>query len=200
MQDNSYDKNPSSSAIFDGKEALTFCHAIATGDDDFAHGLGKHLISNLERTNGSDKILFYTIPLYPFAMKLYSIWSQIPVTYRADVLQPLGRYQQIFDNWTKPDKLADSLLDICDFHCEESTDAKNAYAAFAFHPYNLFPVEIMSIYRIREKLGLETPHIDHPLLSSLLLNPPKSILPVEDALLDKAIARFRSDFPDGIGW
>ena len=203
VHDNCYDdrQNAVSAAIFDfsGTEALTLCHAIATGDDDFAHSFGRHLLANYEKTNGGDTFFFYFKPFYPFVLKLYSVWIGQEISLRPDVADPLKRYQQVFDHWESSSDLAAALLDLCDLHCAEVVD-NSGYPAFSHQPYNLFPVEIMSIFRIRKELGLETPEVDHPLLHSALLKPPPTIPHVEDALLDHVIRRFRSDFPDGKDW
>ncbi len=202
VHDNCYDEphNPASAAIFEGKEALTLSHAIATGDDKFARGFGKHLLANFEKTGGGDKVYFYTMPFFPFVLKLFSIWVGKEIAFCADVAQPLGRYQQIFDSWADASSLTAALLDLCDLHCEEAVD-KGGYPAFAYHPYNLFPVEIMSIYRIRQSLSLETPQVAHPLLQSKLFYPPIPSPHVEDPVLDRVIGRFRSDNNEGmVSW
>jgi hypothetical protein len=196
--DRSYDepRNPATAALFTGKEALTLCHAIATADDDFAHAFGAHLLVTFEKTDGGDKLYFNSEPLFPFVLKLYSVWVGKEIEFRADVSDPLRRYRQVFDHWHSPSDLGRALLDLCDLHCEEAIDRGGA-SAFAFHPYNVFPVEIMSILRIRRLLGLDTPEISHPLMETPLLTPPKTPPVVEDALLDRVVRRFRSDFPDG---
>lgn len=198
VHDNCFDEagNPASAALFEGKEALTFCHAIVTGDNHFAHGFGNQLLSNFEKTDGGDKVFFYTMPFFPFVLKLYSHWIGKRITFRPDVSNPLGRYQQTIDHWESPQPLASSLLDICDLHCEEAVD-RGGHPAFAYHPYNLFPVEILAILRIRQQLRLETPSVIHPLLDSPLRLPPTTIPQVDDPLLDRVMARFQNDFPAG---
>lgn len=195
--DRSYDqpRNPATAALFIGKEALTLCHAIATADDDFAHAFGAHLLATFEKTAGGDKLYFYNEPFFPFVLKLYSVWVGQEIEFRADVSDPLRRYRQVFDHWHSPSDLGNALLDLCDLHCEEAVDNGGA-AAYAFHPYNVFPVEIMAVLRIRRLLGLETPEISHQLLQTPLVTPPPPPV-VDDDLLNRAIHRFRTDFPDG---
>lgn len=79
----------------------------------------------------------------------------------------LGPYDGIFANWDAPTRLAGPLTEVCDYHCEKMID-KGLDEEFDIQPFDLYPVEILAIYRVREKLGLETPGIVHPVLSTRL--------------------------------
>lgn len=66
---------------------------------------------------------------------------------------------------------------------------------FVFEPFNILPVEIMAVYRVRRELGLETPIVDHPLIQSPLFSPPPLTDPPADPLLERVIAHIQKDFP-----
>ena len=143
---------------------------------------------------GGDNVFFYTERLGPYILKLYSQWTRQELSFRPDVADPLGRYQRVFDKWSSTDELAEAISDICDLHCEESFDV-GSYPMFVYPPYNIFPVEILALLRVRSDLGLKTPVIDHPLLRSALCSPPKIVPVIQDELLDAAVEFVRRDFP-----
>ena len=66
--------------------------------------------------------------------------------------------------------------------------------------YNLFPLEILAIQRIRREQGLPTPEIDHPLMQTPLAHPPEVMPHVEDELLNQVIAKVRKELPIGDPW
>lgn len=204
-RDNCFDeaRNPASAALFNGREALGLCLAIFLGDETYARGFGTHLLNTFERMEGGDNVYFYTTPFFPFALKLLSIWNGREIVlrtdlsnpFRTDMDNPLGRYRAVVDYWKSPSLLAGAIINVCDLHCEDVCDLRtSAISAFDFHPYNVFPVEIGAIIKVRESLGLETPELMHPLTSTPLLSPcPTAIADLIDQDMAKAIARFNKD-------
>ena len=79
----------------------------------------------------------------------------------------IGPYSGVFTHWDNPKELAESLVTICDYHCDRMID-KGADEEFDVAPFDLYPCEILAVYRIREQLGLETPMIEHPILATPL--------------------------------
>ncbi|HMP58612.1 MAG TPA: hypothetical protein PKD86_04600 [Gemmatales bacterium] len=196
LREKCWDKESTATSMFDFLEPHTLCHAIATGDDVFAHRFGRHLLANFRLTKGGDRIFFYSFDFLPFAFKLYCTWIGEEITFRDDVANPLGWYQQIFDAWHEPQQLRSALLDICDYHCQQALD-QDVSAQFGYHPYNIFPVEIMALLRIRKELGLPTPDFEHKLITgNPLLHPPATLPDVQDDLLDRLVAYVRDAFPD----
>jgi len=85
---------------------------------------------------------------------------------------------------------------VCDYHCQQCFDSPGEQADFVWFPYNVFPVEILAIQRVRKDLGLSVPLIVHPLLDSPLVQVPSTPPLVQDALLGRIKERARTDFPE----
>ncbi|MFO0937593.1 MAG: hypothetical protein U0798_13880 [Gemmataceae bacterium] len=195
VKDNCFDdpSNIVSGSIFAGKEALTFCLALVLGDLDFVNGFGRHVLKNFIKSQGGDKIYFYSTPFFPFVLKLYSLLNGVEIQFRTDVKTPLGRYQQIFENWNSAQNLVGPILDVCDYHCEQSVET-GELPAFAYLPYTVLPVEIYSLFCVRKILNLDTPIIDHPILDCPLLRIPSQTRDNQDEITLKAQARLHRDF------
>lgn len=80
----------------------------------------------------------------------------------------------------------------CDYHLAQSVDAQE-HRQFVWAPYDLFPVDILAIARVREKQGLPMPEVDHPLMQTPLAKPPPNDVrphmppdPLLDAVIEKA--------------
>lgn len=172
-RDQMWDKEVVSCSLMFGVEPHTLCHAIAMGNDSWAHPFGRHLLSNFRNFGRGDRVYFYTEALHPFVLKMFAKWVGEDLDFRPDVEKPLGRYHQIFDTWADPQRFGQAIVDICDYHCEQCFDGPG-YPMFVYPPYNIFPVEIISLLRIRRVLGLDTPTIAHRLLDSPLMHPPSS--------------------------
>jgi hypothetical protein len=93
------------------------------------------------------------------------------------------------------------LADACDYHLGRiALEEENDYPEFEHVPYCWFPVEILAIKRIREEQGLSTPLPDLPLLQTVLGKVPSDLPQAKDELLDKVIAKVRSELPIGDPW
>ena len=169
--------------------------AIATNDDARAHGFGRKLIQCFHETGVGDPYFFYLIPFQPFMFKLYCLWVGEEISFSDDVADPLGPYQPLIDAWDDEDEFAEALVQACDYHCQESFDRAKGYPPFVWGPYDVYPVEILAIQRVRRDLGLPTPEIDHPLLASALCHPPETPPEVRDPLLEDVAARLKEEFP-----
>ena len=108
----------------------------------------------------------------------------------------LGPYADVFKNWSNPTGLSQAISDLCNHHCEHTVDLVRG-DEFDVSPFDLYPVEILAIYKIRERLGLETPKIDHPLLSTPLASlAPRRITPIDDPII-RRVEKLYHDFFDG---
>jgi hypothetical protein len=180
------------------REPQFLMEAIATGDHACAHGLGRKVMANFQMHGGGDPLHFYSIPFQPFVFKLYLLWIGEAFAFRNDIGRPLGPFQPIIDRWEKKEDFAKALLELCDYHCEQTfgDEKRGVNTSFSWWPYNVFPVEILAIQRIRRDLGLPCPPIDHPLLKSPLVKVPIALPIVSDNLLDRIKERARADFPE----
>jgi hypothetical protein len=181
--------------LFEALEAHCLAHAIATGEDVFAHGFGQKLISNFHECGGGDPTAFYHVPFRPLMFKLYTLWSGTHVSFANIVPDPLGNYQQLIDSWQDRKAFPQALLNACDYHCLQCFDDAAMKHDFVWPPYDIFPVEILAIQRIRRDLSLPVPDIHHPLLESPLMHVPEIPPPVHDELLERLKVRILSLFP-----
>jgi hypothetical protein len=109
----------------------------------------------------------------------------------------LGVYENIFGHWDDQAGLKKALIQAADYHAENLEDKSDEdIAEFNAIPINIMPAELISIQRVREKLGLETPAIDHPLMKTPLANPPRDLNFKPDELLTKVIDKVRTIIPD----
>lgn len=189
-----WDENPCNPSMTYHTEAHTLLAAIATGFDPFSHGFGRHLISNFRRFGGGDRVFFYTEPLGPYAYRLYCTWVGEEHLFRDDVPDPLKGYQGLFDAWNDPEAFAAAVHAVCDLHVAETTDKKNPYAAFVFPPYDIFPTEILALFRVRRELGLSVPVVEHPWLETALCEIPPPLPTEPDSFLSRVIDFVRKDF------
>jgi hypothetical protein len=106
----------------------------------------------------------------------------------------LGAYAGILSNWDIPEALAEPLVTACDYHCENLRERNDNLAEFDEPPFDLYPVEILAIYKVREGLGLETPKIDHPLMSTPLASlASRDVTPIDDPII-RRVERLYNNF------
>jgi len=105
----------------------------------------------------------------------------------------LGVYKDVFDQWDNQANLRQALLDAANYHVENLRDKSNAdIAEFTHPPVDIVPAELIAIQRVREKLGLETPSINHPLMQTPFADPPRSLSPEPDELLGQVLDKVRN--------
>jgi hypothetical protein len=110
----------------------------------------------------------------------------------------LGPYADILSTWDDPIALAGPLAKICDYHCQNMID-KGTDEEFDIAPFDLYPVEILAIYKIRERLGLETPKIEHPLLATPIASlAPRQITQIDDPILRRVENLYHKVFGETI--
>lgn len=109
----------------------------------------------------------------------------------------LKGYRAIFDHWDNTVGLASALTEAADYHVRNiTTRQRKGIAEFGRRPEDIFPAEILAVYRVREWLGLPTPPIDHPLLQTPVARVPASLPPVHDEILDRVLTKIREVMPD----
>ena len=106
--------------------------------------------------------------------------------------------EALLAHWRTPDPedLKPLLLAACDRHTQE-TRAGDYRTHYDFgsskHWYN--PVEILSILRLREQLGLQNPELKHMLLNTPLGKLYEPVPFYTDALIEAVIRRAREGYP-----
>lgn len=175
---------------------LCFHHLISTGCFDEAAWLGAAI-----KRSRSDKsmnwIKILPRPFEAFTPRLFNLWQRLSID---DGLEPssTGVYQGIFDAWSADSaRLASPITDACDYHIARTQDPSDeGYPEFLEFFYAAFPVEIIAIRRVREALGLATPEVEHPLLSTPLASPPAVVELTRDEVLGDLLSVARSMWPN----
>ncbi|XOK58292.1 hypothetical protein ACJ7K1_16975 [Paenibacillus elgii] len=75
-------------------------------------------------------------------------------------------YVRLMNNWHSSENLRDLLYEVCDFHiysASETPQKSKEIFAFDYIPYDYYCIKL-----VRDKEGLETPSIEHPLLQNPL--------------------------------
>lgn len=76
-----------------------------------------------------------------------------------------GVYSRILDHWNDESRLADALVEMCDYHCQHMNSKSGWNPEFFPAPFDLIAWEYLAIKKIRSEQGLTTPEISHPLLN-----------------------------------
>ncbi|TQV69922.1 hypothetical protein FKG94_22480 [Exilibacterium tricleocarpae] len=98
-------------------------------------------------------------------------------------------YKNLLDSLLAPDFDSQLVVDLCDYHCDNIEDRGDRRPEFCSRPFDLLPVEVLAIYRIRRNAGLETPAVDHPLLNPLFTHMP-DLQFENDELIDRIEAAY----------
>jgi hypothetical protein len=180
--------------------ALLLAHAIVIRDDAYADFLGGRLVGAL--VSGDKRITGWDLtPFEPFMVRLYAHWRGSTVASAKTTTAESEIYNALFRHWRNGDDFSRALMDACDYHLNRiAPTSGNDLPEFEHVPYCWFPVEILALRRIRQEEGRETPLPDHPLMKTELAKVPESLPAVHDELLDKVIAKVRSELPIGDPW
>ena len=172
-----------------GDVALLLAHALAFEEDSMAEWVAEMFIRSLDT---AAPYVWSGVRFGAFLLKLWTMHRGLPdikVT-RPDVTT-LGAYQRVLDAWLNPVELRTALSEACDHHLSQSWSGN--WVEFGHSPYEMLPVDILAIARVRRDLGLEMPTVEHPLLSTPLATPPpgeqRPRMPQPDPLLEQVIAK-----------
>lgn len=105
----------------------------------------------------------------------------------------------LVDEGTSDSRLQEELRELVDYHLEVIENEDGHSREFDRSPYDIYPVEICAIYKVRERLGLKTPVIDHPLLNTPFANPPHEIRKNVDPLLNRVLEKIGDIMPEAMG-
>lgn len=130
--------------------------------------------------------------LAPFILQLYSEFSGVRFPTEEIEFAPMEAFGPFLNLWRTDDlaSLRVALVDACNFHIARVLASKQS-KPYEFYDYVswLYPMEILAVLRLREKLGLANPEIDHPLLNT----PAGRLYDIKDVprdgVIDKALER-----------
>ncbi|HZZ78383.1 MAG TPA: hypothetical protein VFE62_07680 [Gemmataceae bacterium] len=132
--------------------------------------------------------------LEPLLLALYGRWKNTEINWQNYPKAKLGIYQQVFNAWNDPTRLASILEQCCDYHMVRTSDSD--IHEYSCSPYNIFPVEIHAIHRLRETEGLPMPTFAHVLMDSPLGVMPAPVHRPPDELLQRIVATATSEVPE----
>ncbi|MFM9962844.1 MAG: hypothetical protein ACKV2Q_16665 [Planctomycetaceae bacterium] len=122
----------------------------------------------------------------PFSLQLFAWWQQIDIAFdlnHSDERKYRVIYQAVLNNWSNSESFRNAMGKLCDDHLKDRLFGRTMNL-FVGPPFCVFPVEIFSILRIRDDLGLEvTSELIHPLLEGRLHPIPPKVERIVDPLL-----------------
>lgn len=106
-----------------------------------------------------------------FMTCLYHKWQTGEMPELFNILPENHVYQKVMNSWNDTNNFGNHLNELCDFHIyslSDTPDKTSEILSFDCIPYDYYCIKLM-----REKEGLATPNLEHPLLQTLLAEIPK---------------------------
>jgi predicted DNA-binding WGR domain protein len=171
--------------------ALLLSQALGLGETAVAEWCGRAALRHPRAFDIGHPLL----PLQPFLIRLYALWKQARLDDERFPQAKLGVYREVLDAWHDEGRLAAALVRACDYHARQAR-RDEVLSEFTHFPADLFPAEILAVYRVRRDLGLPTPEVQHPILATPLGRPPTSIPATPDDVLDRVMTAVEEELPD----
>jgi hypothetical protein len=184
------DDGKRTNSAFEGRDwSLLLSRALALGETAVAEWCGRQALRHPRAFGFNDPL-----PLQPFMARLYALWTKAKLDTRRFAQSKLGVYREVIDAWHDEGRLATALARACDYHARQAR-RDEIFSEFTFFPSDLFPAEILAVYRVRRDLRLPTPEVQHPILSTPLARPPASIPLTPDDVLDRVMTAVEEELP-----
>lgn len=138
---------------------------IAADRPDLAESVADILAGMLTVDGAVDSGYLKERRFEPFMLWLYAIYSggAAPVLIES---MNLGIYQKVIDSWADEQELVGVLEEVCQYHLANTEDKGGAWdPEFKNPPFDLLPLEVAAILKVRQQIGLATPAVTSPLLS-----------------------------------
>lgn len=136
-------------------------------------------------------------PIYEFVLSLLRDYLDEPPLGRDDAVRVDETILlNLLERWRNPDpqELVAVLLDACDFHTQRCKTGKGTqYYEFESLHWTRTPFEILLVMKLRQKLGLQNPDLDHPLMNTALGVLPNEVPFAPDDLIARVRARMMQD-------
>lgn len=145
---------------------ITISRLITLGLYDEAINIGDIVVKGLDSDwlMGQDDTY-----VTPFILNILYKWQN--KSFHSEKFLFLDSYQSILDNWKTTDLnlIEDLLIGACEFHIIRSRyDTDDEYYEFSNEIFMIYPVEILSVLRLRDSLKLKNPNINHKLINTPL--------------------------------
>lgn len=135
-------------------------------------------------------------PIFTFMLRILANYLEDqPLVLEGEPLaEPI--MQALFDLWrvSDPNALVNVCLAACDYHTQrcKTGNAKNFYE-FENREWTRTPIEILLLFKLRQLIGLQNPHLDHPLMNTALGVLPEEMAFQPDDLILRVRARMQQD-------
>ena len=106
-----------------------------------------------------------------FMTCLYHYWKTGDMPELFTILSEDHVYHKLMSSWNDANHFGEHLYELCDFHIYSLSDTP--YKLSEILSFDCIPYDYYCIQLIREKEGLATPNIEHPLLQTPLAEIPK---------------------------
>lgn len=170
------------------RETVFAALGVIIGSDKEAFRLARMQLAAFRKGYFGDKRYY---PIFNFVLRVLADYlGEQPLVLEGEALtEPI--FNALFDVWRHPDPEAFThiALAACDFHTHrcKTGNARHFYE-FEERQWTRTPFEILLIFKLRQKLGLQNPRLDHPLMTTALgVLPPE--VPFEP---DELVARVRA--------
>lgn len=133
-----------------------------------------------------------------FILRLISDWQGWNICPIAKCAHDEPLFNLLINHWREPnvDKLVPLLLAVCDRHTHQAHfDTSREFFDLGHYEQFYDPYEILSVFRLRELIGLSNPVLDHPLMKTPLAQLPPVSEPYVDELLTGILSHARQEFP-----
>jgi hypothetical protein len=132
-----------------------------------------------------------------FVLRLLNDWQNKSSAIAQDCAHGEPIYDAILEKWRTQDQSLDPLvLAACDRHTHQARYSNNRESFELSYDNTWYvPFEVLTIFRLRESLGLSVPALDHPLLNTPLGKLPPLSEPYMDETLRSVLARVAQQLP-----
>ena len=130
-----------------------------------------------------------------FVVQIYAAGHSLPQPAGYEIEEP---FATLFNSWDHPDSavLTEPIMSVCDYHIAQTGQLSNRTPEFNETIYQVMPVEVLMVYRLREARGLENPDVDHPVMRS----PFGRLYPVREVEPLPLLAKVRARAATFSGW
>lgn len=138
---------------------------IAADRHDLAESVADVLVGMLTVDGAVDPGYLKQRRFEPFMLWLYSVYSGGSAPALIESMN-LGIYKKVIDSWADEQRLAGVLDEVCQYHLANSEDKGGAWGPeFKNPPFDLLPLEVFAIFKVRQQCGLKSLAVANPLLS-----------------------------------
>jgi hypothetical protein len=99
----------------------------------------------------------------------------------------------VFDNWKRTESLSAAIDTACEYHADHA-ERRHLFDEFTV-PFDLFPAELLALFRVRQALGLPTPEVHHPVLATMLSEVPADVVRERESDWDRVLALVKEELP-----